>query len=60
LTDNSGDARDNPSGIRNVGGAKLNLAFIRTKNLAGDAKEDGSTDDDREAENTDAGSGLLL
>ena len=54
-----GSARENPeacpSGIRHVGGAKLNQALVRKReNLAGDGKGKGTSGSNREAESTDA------
>ena len=44
-----------PSGIRRVGGAKLDQALgTERENLAGDAKGKGTSGSNREAESTDA------
>jgi hypothetical protein len=43
-----------PSGIRHVGGAKLNQACTERENLIGDGKGKGASGSNREAESTDA------
>ena len=55
-----GSARENPeacpSGIRHVGGAKLNQALVRNvRTCRSDAKGDGRAGDPRQALSTDAG-----
>ena len=54
-----GSARENPeacpSGIRHVGGAKLNQALVRNvRTCRSDAKGKGTSGQNREAESTDA------
>ena len=53
-----GSVRENPeacpSGVRHVGGAKLNQALVRNVRTTGDAKGKGASGYNREAESTDA------
>ena len=51
----SGEALIRPSGIRHVGGAKLNLALVRNvRTCRTDAKGEVSSGQNREDESTDA------